>query len=114
MHVCPNCGIVTDQLDLEFNFGAGTLRVGKRVCMLSPRQLEIIECLVDRYPRPVSIEDIFIDVYGHDSDVSPQTVYVTLNHIRDRLAKAKVNLDIVGVSATGCPSGYLLSHKIAA
>jgi DNA-binding winged helix-turn-helix (wHTH) protein len=114
MHVCPNCGTIADRLEIEFHFTTQEVRVGDRTCQLSPKQLDIIEHLIDCYPKPVYMADLFDAVYGVEASQNLATLQVTLHNLRERLRKSRINLDIAMITTTGEGNRYLLTNRLAA
>lgn len=67
---CPTCGqSIADADDrIHFDIDANIIVGRGRVAMLTPKQMEVVILLRDRYPRMVSKGDLLAALYLHDSD----------------------------------------------
>lgn len=115
MNVCPDCGCITDTLRLEFIYADGIVRVDGREAKLAPQQMQFLDSLVDRYPTPALLSDLYDDVYRGVPEhalPAPDGLKQTIYDIRKRFEKARVNLDIISIKTAEGPK-WLLSHRIA-
>lgn len=114
IHICGGCGAQTGTLDIEFTFATGHVRSGASHCTLTQMQMRILECLIDAYPRALSIDGIFAEVYGDRGDDMPglRVVNATVNGMRAVLRGAGMPLGILTVSNGHESSGFALVPEI--
>jgi DNA-binding response OmpR family regulator len=66
--------------------GARVLRDGRPVAM-SPREFQLLACLVEHAGTPLSRDQLLDHVWGHDAMPSPRTVDVHVAWLRGKLEK---------------------------
>lgn len=122
---CEHCGSAIDSLDVEFIFATGIVRSGGRECYLRPLLLGIVECLIDAYPRPVSLLAIYESLYSsRPPDELPNfnILSVMCAQLRDALARAHMPLSVLWVSngrgdtgmmIAGCSNRHAFIRKVA-
>lgn len=111
---CPKCGqnVAPEKLPgFQFIAATGKVRYGGKVTKLSPLEIDLIEILYDAYPRGVSLDNIFLDLYGdrvEGEEPCRKILHVMPSHIRSKFRRASIPLDLVSRRGWGDRSGYAL------
>ena len=114
INLCPNCGTETGTLDIEFTFATGEVKSGGVACRLSQTEMRILECLIDAFPRALSIDGLFAEVYGDRGDDMPElrVINTTVANMRTKLQGSRVPLGILTVSNGRDASGFALVPEV--
>lgn len=114
---CPHCGGAVHEIDLEFNAETGVVRCGNRTVKIHPRGIDILECLIDAYPRAIS-HDLVCRTLGNtrnsvvEDPVTPGIIQSHIAVLRKLFAKSNFPLSIVTVN-DGDRRGYMLAPQRA-
>lgn len=109
---CPHCGGDVQNLDIEFIFATGELKSGGRSCYLRPMLLQIVECLIDAYPRAVSQVAIFEALYGaREDDTMPNFSIIGTNvtQLRRALEAAGMPVTVLTVTNGRTETGFAIA-----
>jgi len=89
---------------LRFDPSTREARIGERPLNLPRRELALLELLVRRAGRVVQREHLDSELYGFDSDVSPNALETQVSRLRRRLHDAGAGVELRTVRGVG----YLL------
>jgi DNA-binding winged helix-turn-helix (wHTH) protein len=97
MNRCPTCGSIQPDNPirrLEFYYAEKTVSFMGRSCKLTPKQLDILEHLIDAYPRPVSADLLAAEVWS-GIDVKDITVRVHVYQMRKAFRNARLAVSVI-------------------
>ena len=77
--------------DLELNCSSANLRYKDKKTILSPRECQIMELFVRNIDCVLPREQIMDKIWGYDTEVSSNTLDVTIKAIRQKLSKIEAN-----------------------
>lgn len=77
--------------DLELNCSSANLRYKDKKTILSPRECQIMELFVRNVDCVLPREQIMDKIWGYDTEVSSNTLDVTIKAIRQKLSKIEAN-----------------------
>ena len=77
--------------DLELNCSSANLRYKDKKTILSPRECQIMELFVRNIDCVLPHEQIMDKIWGYDTEVSSNTLDVTIKAIRQKLSKIEAN-----------------------
>lgn len=77
--------------DLELNCSSAILRYKDKKTILSPRECQIMELFVRNIDCVLPREQIMDKIWGYDTEVSSNTLDVTIKAIRQKLSKIEAN-----------------------
>lgn len=83
-----------DRATYELSNGNAALR-------LNNKEFQVIELLMDRHDRPVSVEQFMEQIWGADSNTESNVVWVYISYLRKKLAALDANLSIAVVHGAG-------------
>lgn len=86
--------------DLVLNRNSHLVRLGSKEIQLSPREIQLLDLLVQNKGQVIPREVILERIWGFDSDVAPKTIDATVKLIRkklDHLGKQELIQSIRGV-----------------
>lgn len=111
-HRCPNCGCEVQNAfahGVTFVVATGVVTHQGRTCRLTPFQIDLLEVLLEAYPRSVSIAHLMADLYENRSDAEmpgSNGLSVQVTRMREKLRDLGIN--IIGRNGRGERSGYAL------
>ncbi|MBM6832589.1 response regulator transcription factor [Megamonas hypermegale] len=77
--------------DLELNCSSANLRYKDKKTILSPKECQIMELFVRNIDCVLPREQIMDKIWGYDTEVSSNTLDVTIKAIRQKLSKIEAN-----------------------
>ena len=86
---------------VNFNKGTLELEYSKAKCRLVTRELQVFEMLSDNMGRIISTDYLMEHIWGWDSEVEVNIVWVTVSNIRKKLQAIKAPLVIRSVRGVG-------------
>ena len=87
--------------DLELNCSSANLRYKDKKTILSPRECQIMELFVRNIDCVLPREQIMDKIWGYDTEVSSNTLDVTIKAIRQKLSKIEANDCIYTIRGIG-------------
>lgn len=112
LHHCPSCGHTLDKNALPFFIAAtNTVSFRGKSVVLTPLELDVMESLLDAYPRYLSRAQLFDEMYSDRQFNLPQSdniVTVMICRIRKRFERAGLQLEIVARKGWADRAGYAL------
>jgi DNA-binding winged helix-turn-helix (wHTH) protein len=114
-HTCPQCGTSVQNATahgVTFVAATGVVTFEGRTCVLRPMQLDILEHLLDAFPRGMSVPKLFALIYSDRSDGEEPVSNALGAHISDmrrRFRDAGVKLVITNRKGWGERSEYVLA-----
>lgn len=102
-HACPNCGYIEGSPipGLQFIAAARQVTMGGKSCHLSRMQIDILECLMDAYPRPVHTEALLEACYPIEADENRSSLSAMMSMMRKSLRDAGLPLSVTLATGTG-------------
>lgn len=98
MTTCPNCGasLAVKAPALQFVAHSGEVTYEGRSCILHPMQIDILEHLLDAYPKALSLDALSAELEC-DND---RRLVARIGHMKHRFKQARMAVDIECVA--GC------------
>jgi DNA-binding response OmpR family regulator len=87
--------------DLTLDAGTREVHIAEQELLLTPREFDILECLMASAERPVSREDLIEQVWQADRNVTSNSVDVYVGYLRKKLAGAESRVRIEAVRGIG-------------
>lgn len=110
MSLCPHCGSPIYEIGVEFIFAENVVRAGEMTCRLRPTQMQMLEHLIDAYPRALATEALHAAIYedrNEDNLPAANTLTAQVSDMRKRLREARMPIDVMSVGTTG-ESGLMI------
>lgn len=110
MTACPHCGSPIYEIGIEFIFAENLIRAGGRECKLRPTQMQMLEYLVDAYPRALANDALHAALYearSEDNTPSVNSLAQQVSDMRKRLREHGLPLDVMSVGTSG-ESGLMI------
>ena len=97
MTTCPTCGASRPTHGVEFVAATGSVTYAGKSCKLRPIQIDILEELLDAYPTPVKMSDLFAEFFPHQKNKERRrrTIFVHVSVIRRQFQDAGMPLEIL-------------------
>lgn len=109
---CPHCGEALTTMDIEFNFTDGTVDAGGKSVKLGPKQLHVLEHLIDAYPSGIAAYDLGAEVYADDENVDAcNAIRANIHVIKAKFDEARFPWEIGRLSGTNRASVYCLMPR---
>ena len=94
---CPCCGFElkpVEPLEIAFVSETGQVSHRGRSCVLPPRQLDVLEHLIDAYPKAIPLAQILVDLYGVANALKRNQLLVNIGQMRGAFRSAGMTLTI--------------------
>jgi len=104
MSLCPHCGSPIYEIGVEFIFADNIVRAGETTCRLRPTQMQILEHLIDAYPRALATDALHAAIFEDRTEETmpaANTLAAYVFDLRKRLRESSMPIEILSVTTTG-------------